>query len=316
VHTALNYPPTHFSALLPALEPAAADIFLTLLALLARLTAHSHTSGHTPPSLSPLFGPLLFGLGPPALPFAHAYAAYLRATHAAEHVLLAFVRWQDAGAGGPAPVPARLKDWIRNYPATLPSHTPGSATRRGGQRVDPGTPQARRGARTTRVLSVRRNVRIYTPDLVRSGASWASRPRGAIAPGDTNALATSKEWGRVAPDGLAPRYSDAYRKRLDLPATAQPDTSASSVAASTLSAAPSASSSISSGSASTLVDSDQWGEFKSLTDAKWGEFENLGFGGMGSDDRKLQFDLTETARAVSIYSLRIFCDLGKKWAAD
>jgi hypothetical protein len=285
---ALNYPPTHFSTLLPALEPAAADILLTLLALLARLTAHSHTSGHTPPTLSPLFGPLLFGLGAPALPFAHAYAAYLRAAHAAEHVLLAFARWEDSGAGGPGPVAARLKDWIRNYPATLPSHAPAAATRRGGQKLEAGAPQARRGARTTRVLSVRRNVRAYAPDLVRSGAGWAARGRGEPA----NALGASKDWARVTPDGRAPRYSDAFRKRLELPAAVQPE------AMPTLSSAPSASSSISSGTASTLVDSDAFSDFKSLTDAKWGEFENLGFGSFEAGDRKLQFDLTEGARAV------------------
>jgi hypothetical protein len=291
----MNYPPAHFSLLLPTLEPAAADILLTLLSLLARLTAHSHTSGHTPPTLSPLFGPLLFGLGPPALPFAHAYAAYLRATHAAEHVLLAFARWQDAGASGPVPVAARLKDWIRNYPATLPSHGQPAPTRRGGNRVDSGAPQARRGARTACVLSVKRNVRSYAPDLVRAGAAWATHVRGE----PPNALAGSKDWARITPAGLAPRYADAFRRRLDLPASAQPDT-ALVPAAPALSTAPSASSSISSGTTtSTLVDDGDLGQFKSLTDAKWGEFETLGFSTFNAGERKLQFDLTEGARAVS-----------------
>jgi len=36
--------------------------------------------------------------------------------------------------------------------------------------------QPRRGARTVRVVSVRRNVRMYTPDLVKTAASWATRP--------------------------------------------------------------------------------------------------------------------------------------------
>ena len=39
--------------------------------------------------------------------------------------------------------------------------------------------------------------------------------------------------------------------------------------------------------------------FRSLTDLKWGEFEMMGFGDVGADDKKLQFDLTEGARAVS-----------------
>ena len=39
--------------------------------------------------------------------------------------------------------------------------------------------------------------------------------------------------------------------------------------------------------------------FRSLTDLRWGEFEAVGFGGL-SDHKKLEFDLTESARAVSI----------------
>jgi hypothetical protein len=45
------------------------------------------------PTLSPLFGLLIFGLGPAALPFHHTYLQYLRITSAMEHILLAFVRW-------------------------------------------------------------------------------------------------------------------------------------------------------------------------------------------------------------------------------
>ena len=95
-----------------------------------------------------------------------------------EHVLLAFVRWQDAPSnesagsfgGGPGSasslgVPTRLKDWIRGYPAMLPE----PATRaRSQDRLQP-----RRGARTVRIVSVRRNVRMYTPDLLKNAASWA-----------------------------------------------------------------------------------------------------------------------------------------------
>jgi hypothetical protein len=304
----MGYPPEQFAALLPALDPVVGAILLDLLGLLAKLTAHAATSGHTPPTLSPLFGPLLFGLGAPGLAFAHTYAAYLRATHGAEHVLLAYVRWQAAGAAGPAGVPARLKDWIRGYPASLPALnvSDGKQTRSGGQRAPP---SARKGARTLRVLAVRRNARAYSADLVRTGAGWA-RIRASEP---TNALAGARDWMRVAPDGMAPRYSDGFRRRLDLPPGAQPDLSAAGVSAApslagtlnlnlslspALSTAPSAASSLSSASAQTLVDAAEWGEFKSLTDAKWGVFESAGFGGLSGGDRKLQFDLTEGARAV------------------
>ena len=38
--------------------------------------------------------------------------------------------------------------------------------------------------------------------------------------------------------------------------------------------------------------------FRSLTELKWGEFEAAGFGGLESSEKKLQFDLTESARTV------------------
>jgi hypothetical protein len=31
---------------------------------------------------------------------------------------------------------------------------------------------------------------------------------------------------------------------------------------------------------------------------KWGEFESMGFGGIGDGDKKLEFDLTESACQV------------------
>ena len=38
--------------------------------------------------------------------------------------------------------------------------------------------QPRRGTRTIPVVSVQRNVRIYTPDLIKSATSWATRTAG------------------------------------------------------------------------------------------------------------------------------------------
>jgi hypothetical protein len=40
--------------------------------------------------------------------------------------------------------------------------------------------------------------------------------------------------------------------------------------------------------------------FRSLTDLKWGEFETMGFGTVAADEKKLQFDLTESARTVRV----------------
>ncbi|KAH7910413.1 hypothetical protein BJ138DRAFT_1152931 [Hygrophoropsis aurantiaca] len=301
---ALNYPPTHFATFLPNLPPVLNTVLLTLLSLLIRLTAHSSSSGHTPPTLSPLFGPLLFGLGPATLAFHHTYIHYLRAVNAMEHIMLAFIRWQDAPKASLSPdiasssaalgsatslgVPKRLKEWIRGYPAMLPFlHVKNKQER----------PQARRGARTVRIVSVRRNVRMYSPDLVKTAAGWAQSSRLGSS---ENGLAGSKEWERIAPSTLKlqPRYSEGYKKRMDLPTNFHPYTGPS------MSSVPSTTSSTS----STTSDDGlgiglglaREGEdrFGTLAELKWGEFEAMGFGTLAADEKKLQFDLTEGARAA------------------
>ncbi|KAH7886807.1 hypothetical protein F5I97DRAFT_1870488 [Phlebopus sp. FC_14] len=302
---ALNYPPTHFATFLPALPSVLKTVLLTLLSLLIRITAHSASSGHTPPTLSPLFGPLLFGLGPATLSFHHTYIHYLRAVNAMEHIMLAFIRWQDApktslslsdintnvayGSITSLGVPTRLKDWIRGYPSTLPP-LPKQQERL----------QARRGARTLRIVSVRRNVRMYSPDLVKTAVGWASRPR--TGQNENYGLAGSKEWERIAPSALnlPPRYSEGYKKRMNLPANFHPYTVPGSV--------PSTTSSTSSANSTLVDEKDSLGlglglgsrqgedRFRSLTELKWGEFEAMGFGTLDMDEKKLQFDMTEGAR--------------------
>ncbi|CAL1701755.1 unnamed protein product [Somion occarium] len=298
---ALNYPATHFGAFIEPLPQLLRSLLVGLLTLLTRFTAHSSSSGHTPPTLSPLFGPLLFGLGPSTLAFHHVYVHYLRAATATEHLILSLIRWQDAPgrAGSSATalgVPTRLKAWIQGYPAMLP------LTKKNER------PQPRRGARTVRMVSVRRNVRMYSPDLVKTAASWAQRPRGATSSATDRSFAGSKEWDRISPPTLKlpPRYSDAYKKRMDLAPNFHPDTGAGSTSSSL--SAPSLSASISTTSTtSSMFDDKEIGlltkkpgedRFRSLTDLKWGEFEAMGFGDTGSDEKKLQFDLTEGARAA------------------
>ncbi|KAL4076628.1 hypothetical protein V8B97DRAFT_2004350 [Scleroderma yunnanense] len=303
---ALNYPPAHFANFLPPMPAVLRSILLTLLDLLTRFIAHSASSGHTPPTLSPLFGPLLFGLGPASLAFHHTYIHYLRAVNAMEHILLAYIRWQDAPKvahlqsdmhKGPTSatslgVPTRLKDWIRGYPSMLPFlHV----------KDKQGRPQVRRGARTMRVVSVRRNVRMYSLDLVKTAAGWASRPRGN--PNENHAgLAGSKEWERIAPSTLKlqPRYSDGYKKRMDMPPNFHPHNGSPSALSSTTSST--------SSNTSPLDNKDPLGlalgfgnrpgedRFKTLTEMKWVEFETAGFSSFEVSDKKLEFDLTESEK--------------------
>ncbi|KAL1726517.1 hypothetical protein EV714DRAFT_239306, partial [Schizophyllum commune] len=86
----------HIHALLRPLPPALRSLLHALLTLLSRVVAHSAKSGHTPPSLAPLLGPLVFGLGKEGAGFSGVYERYLASTTAMEHLLLAFFRAQDA----------------------------------------------------------------------------------------------------------------------------------------------------------------------------------------------------------------------------
>ncbi|KIY52532.1 hypothetical protein FISHEDRAFT_69763 [Fistulina hepatica ATCC 64428] len=336
-------PPAEFGARpprSPRLSPSGADALkgtiYTLFNLMSRLTAHAATSGHTPPTLAPLFGPLLFGLGPmgsagvrqgnPGTPLHQTYQAYLKATSAFEHLMLAFFRMQDADAPSALGVPTRLKDWIKGYPNVLT----GFATEGPQGRQKPRTTQ-----RTVRVLSVRRNVRLYSPDLVRSASAWATYRSPDAGPGSmqNNSFAQSREWKRISENGPV-QFSEPYRRRMDMTSTCVPDVGYQ------------APQPIAYGEGKTKNDltvpsvtTDGSERFSSLADMKWGEFEALGFdftdsastgrdsgygsgllspSGVGSlyapgmlrrgashpgayrvsniDDR-LQFDLTESARA-------------------
>jgi len=59
---------------------------------------------------------------------------------------------------------------------------------------------------------------MYTPDLVKSAASWATRPPSGVTH-TPNPFTQSRDWERVAPPTpkLTPRYADSFKKRMDLP---------------------------------------------------------------------------------------------------
>ena len=114
---------------------------------------------------------------------------------------------------------------------------------------------------------------------------------------------------------LPPRYSEAFKKRMNMPSTFHPDCGpgydaislASESSTSSYMSTVSSMTSVSSASDKDFMAGLREGEdrFKSLTDLKWGEFETLGFGGI-SDGKKLEFDLTESARQVIYHSLSSF----------
>ncbi|KAJ7612952.1 hypothetical protein DFH06DRAFT_1109345 [Mycena polygramma] len=300
------YPTTAFSTLLASLPAQIPPILAPLFALCTRLVAHSNSSGHTPPSLAAILSPLLFGLTPPGggapAPIHSSPFEYLRGARAAEHLLLASIREGISSAEGRGlGAPTRLREWVGMYPASLDL---------GGKPTGP-----RRGAKTMRVVHVRRNVRSYSADLVRGGSSWAG---GGSSASGQNDWAASKAWRAIIAGGAgSPRYAESYRKRLDLGVGVHPSTSSLASnysSSSSTSTAPTtyglaASSSANPAPSTTSLSSeDSGGAFRSLTDLKWGEFESLGFGGGGAGavgggakeggiDGRLRFDLTENARA-------------------
>ncbi|KAI5118498.1 hypothetical protein M0805_003998 [Coniferiporia weirii] len=282
VEHANNFNKSEFSSFVGLLAPPLRSLILTLHSFLARLLANSTSSGLTPPKIASLFGPLLFGLA--TTNFHETYSAYLHAAHAGEHILLAYVRFQVAQTAPSAPPPRRLLSWVQGYPATL---APFDSFER-----------PRHGAKTRRVASVRRNVRMYTADLVRTCAGWARGPEGV-------GMRSTKEWNRIAPeknksgDRMEPRYSDAFRKKLDLLPGVHPNTSSvvSSVASSSFSTPSlSTASSTASTKSSLFEDPAEEARFRSLTDMKWGEFSFFGFGEGDAAPAALQFDLNESAR--------------------
>jgi hypothetical protein len=258
------------------LDSPVRTLFLSLFHLLTRLTANATSSGLTPVQLATCFGPLIFGLGNPSFPFSHTYACYLRASHATEHLLLAFIRWQESQTQLKGSMPVRLKDWIRGYPNMVPDMG----------RIE----KPRRGAKLTRLSSIRRNVRLYSPDLVKNAASW-SVPQGEFQ--------SSKDWSRIAPQflKLTPRFSDTFRKYLNVPPTFHPDMGPGSNVTDAARTPDEDGRSELGLFESSLVEDEK---FRSLTDMRWGTFENFGFS--DTDKNKLAFDLTESARKVRSWS--------------
>ncbi|KAG8874786.1 hypothetical protein FS842_000515 [Serendipita sp. 407] len=265
-----GYHPTHCARFIHSLENPVRTLFNSLFHLFTRFASNATSSGLTPIQLSTYFGPLIFGLGNLSFPFSHVYNAYLKASHATEHLLLSFIRWQESQTQLKGAMPVRLKDWIRGYPSMISDlhHTE----------------VPRRGAKLVRLASIRRNVRLYSPDLVKHAASWSTTK------GD---LQSSKEWSRIAPSflKLQPRYSDTYRKYLNIPSTFHPDLGPGFNTVS-LSRTPDEERKETGILGLEVTQEDD--RFQSLTDMRWGTFENFGFS--DTDKGKLAFDLTESAR--------------------
>jgi hypothetical protein len=291
---AAHYPANHFLTILHLIPAPTHTLFNTLFTMFSRFCAYSASSGLTPPALASHFGPLIFGLGPSSLPFGPTYKLYLRACHATEHLLLAYIRNSVHELPLGVELPPRLKGWVHGYPSMLPRTQEGLERPRPNQRMVP-------------IASIRRNVRLYASDLVQNATTWCGQ-------GDH---ASRKEWKRVVPSHNGEysklRYTEDYKRQLNMPMSMEPKSQydggmrlGSPLLTTDFSSSPphtfrnpiddaiarSHPELSSTSSLSSTTTSEE--RFRNLADLQWSQFSETGF--KAPDAKLLQFDLGETAR--------------------
>lgn len=288
-----------FDMLYRGVSPNLATILKELFTLLMQLAANSTDSGLTPSVLSGLFGPLIFGLGPHSCPFDTAHAAFVRSSGALEHLLLAFIRFEEAKherlKGG---FPGRLRDWTKGYPGMIISD----------RELDQGLP--RRGVKVKRLEKVRRYVRAYSKDLLSSAQEWEQEMKqcggiqweaweSVLPP----VVKTRRSGPRVSEQPRQPSLTDRQRKRLflasdtiPLPISSSPSMGFEKV---DVPGSQSNGSGINQLASATSRDSlvNRQEKYGSLADKSWSEFEGFGFGEGVNKDR-LEFNLNEGAKKV------------------
>lgn len=147
--------PGHYLRLLGTLDSSTQQLLEELLALFTHAAVHSARNGMTPSRISRLFGAAIFGL-PEDAPFAATYRAYVRASNATEHILLAYMRYYSSQTAETYQ-PRRLLEMVRSYPSGPYARDLDSL---GDQ------------ARSVPATYVKRNVRQYTGDLVQRALQW------------------------------------------------------------------------------------------------------------------------------------------------
>ncbi|KAF8321190.1 hypothetical protein DL93DRAFT_2072957 [Clavulina sp. PMI_390] len=235
----------------------------------------------------------MFGLGPSSLPFGPTYKLFLRSVHATEHLFLAYIQNSDYELPLGVELPTKLKGWIKGYPKMLPRSPEGMESPRPNQRM-------------VTVASVRRNVRLYSTDLVSTATTWCT----------TGEHTSKSEWTRTVPSSSGeyskPQYTDDYKKQLNLPKGAEPklhyDGGLRPGMPTPMAGVPSSPAyrnpiddaiarshpELSSTSSLTSSTTSNEERYKNLADLQWSQFSESGF--KAPDSKLLQFDLGETAR--------------------
>ncbi|BGP67094.1 hypothetical protein RTG_00488 [Rhodotorula toruloides ATCC 204091] len=127
----------------------------SLLSLFSSISAHSAKNGMSPRKLAALFSPYVFGLRDDGS-FDETYEEWQRGTTALEHILLSFIRNQQAEGA----LPTFLERFITGYPDTL------------GLSYDNSRPQLPKGAPVEEVMRVKRVTRFHSRNLIQQAATW------------------------------------------------------------------------------------------------------------------------------------------------
>ncbi|PWN52929.1 hypothetical protein IE53DRAFT_234828 [Violaceomyces palustris] len=253
-----RYPSCAFDSFLQHIDARSGQLLSSLLSLLSSTTSYSLKNGMTPAKLARIFCPLIFGL-PEDDTFARTYDAFIRASNATEHLLLAFIRAQ----GSSAALPTRLLQHIAGYPSMLAT-----------EMTLPG-----KQARLVPVTQIERIVRLYSPDLVQT-ACELDLPVGTRCP----------EWEACKSDdetlGRDPQLTDRFRKLVNLRGGAAQGRGKYS-----------ASSHVQNKAQNGQQDEDGVEVYSSLASKRWGDFMSEGFS-TGDTDSKLAFDLNESQRKI------------------
>jgi len=289
-----DYPATHFEALIAHSQRPLPSITVNVLSLLARLATHSSSSGHTPPTLSPLFGP------PPYRPWSRC--AYLFTTPTF-NTFAPLMQWSTSYSplfvGKTHQVMSRLVRLAVDLAVQhLLAYARGSRIGFGVTSHALGTSHSINEARQVSTSScsphgVRCQRKAERPHVyARSCEDCCKLGYSTSHQGDSPQMYShNRDWERVTPPTLKlmSRYADTFEKRMDFPPNLYPHTGVASSNASIASST----------TVSTLGDSttNYFGlgkpavageeRFRSLTEPKWGEFEAKGFGSWDPGEKKL-----------------------------
>lgn len=194
-----HYPEHAFSVFLSALPNNKATLVSTLFSLLSSTTSYSLKNGMTPSKLSRIFGVLVFGL-PEDETFARTYDAYLKASNAMEHLLLASIRDQSTSS----PLPTRLLEQIEGYPNMLSG--------------DLSLPSS--NAKSVPITQIEKSVRLYSSDLIQDACELdlnpGTCPEWEAARGDYNTGNLEDDLRGKEIHGMDPQLSDRFRKLVNL----------------------------------------------------------------------------------------------------